>query len=244
MTTSRLRGAFTLVEMLVIIAIIAILASLLLPATVIVRNQAKTTQCTNNLRQIGQGIIGHQELFGDGRDVFPGRLGKMFDADGVFGTSGLQGEDNPTKKILICPFDGAGGTTRRSNRAAEWTDLDFLLANEPYDLSYFYETSEEDFTFDSWVSPAMQPRMPADPTWADFKRAQFYAGNRHSGSDGYAFPADQFPIVRCYWHRSWSGKKPQENLKEKVLNVAWSGTVFWSIPFWEHGVNPKEFDLP
>lgn len=50
------RGGFTLIELLVVIAIIAILVALLLPAIQSAREAARSTQCKNNLRQMGIGF--------------------------------------------------------------------------------------------------------------------------------------------------------------------------------------------
>ncbi len=59
---------FTLIELLIVVAIIAILASMLLPALNRAREMAKKTQCISNLKQIATTMQSYADDF---RDTFP-----------------------------------------------------------------------------------------------------------------------------------------------------------------------------
>jgi len=68
------RRAFTLVELLAVIAIIGTLIGLLLPAVQRIRESSRRTHCGNNMRQIALGVCGYEaarKSFPPGCDLVP-----------------------------------------------------------------------------------------------------------------------------------------------------------------------------
>lgn len=59
MGTTAVRRAFTLVELLIVIAIIGLLVAILTPAIHLARQRARNLQCQNNLKQLAIGMVAH-----------------------------------------------------------------------------------------------------------------------------------------------------------------------------------------
>ncbi|MDX1944007.1 MAG: DUF1559 domain-containing protein [Pirellulaceae bacterium] len=64
---TRRPAAFTVVELLVVLAIVGVLAAILLPALQSARESARRTACQNHLRQLGLALLNHH----DARQAFP-----------------------------------------------------------------------------------------------------------------------------------------------------------------------------
>ena len=88
------RHAFTLIELLVVIAIIAILAALLLPVLTKVQENANSTKCLANLRQIGTAINAY---CGENDGLLPGPL--SISQYPLFGKGGEKDDQMLVKKL-------------------------------------------------------------------------------------------------------------------------------------------------
>jgi prepilin-type N-terminal cleavage/methylation domain-containing protein len=95
--------AFTLVELLVVMAVIGILAGLLLPALSALKANAQRTACLDNLKQINAGIRMYCD---DSSDVSPSSRGPwIWYKERIKNYVGLQGHSSPQDRIFACPAD-------------------------------------------------------------------------------------------------------------------------------------------
>lgn len=102
------RSAFTLIEMLVVVSIIALLAAILFPAFAKVRESGRTQVCSSNLRQLGLAFNQYTSDYG-GRYPFAGRY--QYWANGGHWVSGgdATGPKNFTDAEKGMAQDGVGG---------------------------------------------------------------------------------------------------------------------------------------
>ena len=85
MRDARERGGFTVVELLIVLGILTILASLLFPVLRTVRTEARLAGCLSNIQQIATAVSMYQaDNKGLPRTALPTALGDYMDSDRIF----------------------------------------------------------------------------------------------------------------------------------------------------------------
>jgi prepilin-type N-terminal cleavage/methylation domain-containing protein/prepilin-type processing-associated H-X9-DG protein len=119
---SRRCLAFTLVELLVVIAVIGILVALLLPAVQAAREASRRTTCMNNLRQLGISVANFESAIRTlpiGSVVKPDKVtAELVGADGVF--------ENAFTQLL--PYLEETSVAGIYDRAKPWYMQDSIVA--------------------------------------------------------------------------------------------------------------------
>jgi len=129
-----MRKGFTLIDLLVVIAIIAILAAILFPVFAQAREKARATSCLSNTKQMGLGIMMYVQ---DYDEMYPCNSWDAHTDPAIGPPIGTTDSDsgNPNfpaafnfmfkvmpytknRQILVCPSDPAGG------KNANWENYD------------------------------------------------------------------------------------------------------------------------
>jgi prepilin-type N-terminal cleavage/methylation domain-containing protein len=149
--SGRFRGAFSLVELLVVIGIIAVLIGILLPTLGRAREQSNLVACKSNLQQIGQAT---QMYANDNDDRFP----DSYALGGAVFRRG-PGERNPADPMSLPEVFGMPALYAQlgyiKSVAGVWTCPAQSTEVQAYKNTYVWATSTNGFT-------SVQRRKPSN----------------------------------------------------------------------------------
>ncbi|AHF92330.1 N-terminal cleavage protein [Opitutaceae bacterium TAV5] len=115
--------AFTLVELLTVIAIIGILAAIIIPVVGKVRQTAQAAVCASNFRQIGIGMVLYAQ---DNKDNLPVHSDAGTLTIGQSPSYGTEGNSKKRLPLLLAPYLNTPTATRNSDSDAtkmHWSPL-------------------------------------------------------------------------------------------------------------------------
>ena len=159
---------FTLIEMLVVIAIIGILTSLLMPSLSKAREATRTTVCVNNISQINKSL---QIYLSEGNAILPYDAGTQRDTwpsflDPYIGGASFSGPEDLKRPGMSdiwasCPNSGRTTTNFRDAdyagvfpQSSRWPTSTVDAINQPSESAIFTEGNHEIGTYElgnSWI---------------------------------------------------------------------------------------------
>ncbi len=166
---TRKCNPFTLIELLVVIAIISVLAAMLLPALKQAREQARSINCTNNLKQIGNAIA----MYGADWDYMPANACGTSYKDAWY--------------QFLWPYIGKEFCLTSSGLYAHPVTSDnILFCNTSDDRGHYYEDPHATVQYFSSYAPTLcYDDPPALSRWGGYTYS--YYDNSETAKGGYYF---------------------------------------------------------
>jgi len=244
MTRTSSRSAFTLLELLVVMAILMLIISLVLSAVMKVREAANRASCANNLRNIGMAF---QDFVRDYK-TYPTGGGDVFiNADLIPNNVQYAGAPSirPMPRVAsdFTKAVGPAGSISRSGvpNRREYQDWGWAYQILPYieqrDI-WAWPNSEDEriaaMTIDLYFCPSRGPKRTvthsSDSPYRDFKTRGCidYAGN--GGPFGFHDPRN--PSI-AYDLRPWPEKVNVPNYRDQALTGPYRAGMFGKNRYWD-----------